>query len=169
MSKQRRRRLNRNKRTRSRRTFIRNGIEQLESRVLPGGFLDLLAGAALASNWDLLPEEYLPAEEIEAESKTLARGEWSANTLLQADLSLPDIKREPNEERVELKQDFEDLDVASASPTTTNVLAATSFVDSFFTSNQFVGISPCLPISPSFHSRSLLQLSNHSTRRRHRF
>ncbi|MDA1055635.1 MAG: hypothetical protein O3C40_35010 [Planctomycetota bacterium] len=149
MSKQRRRRLNRHKRTRNRRSFIRNGVEQLESRVLPGGFLDLLAGAAFASNLDLLPAEQFVPEEIEAESKAFTLRERSASTLLQTGLSLPDIDLEPHEERVELKPNFEDLDVAPMSRAATNTLVAATFVDSFFTSNQFVDTIPHLPVSPS--------------------
>ena len=42
---------------------IRKGIEQLENRVLPGGFLDLLVSAAFASQFDLMGEEELEAEE----------------------------------------------------------------------------------------------------------
>ncbi|MDA1052531.1 MAG: hypothetical protein O3C40_18905 [Planctomycetota bacterium] len=149
MSKQRRKRLNRNKRTRSRRSFIRNGVEQLESRVFPGGFLDLLAGAAIASNLDLLPAEEFVPEEIEAVSKTFAVQERSANTLLQTGLSLPDIDLEPRQVRTELPRTVKDLDVAPASPATASLLVTASFVDSFFTSNQFIDTTPHLLVSPS--------------------
>ncbi len=102
MSKQRRRRLNRNKHTRSRRSFIRNGVEQLESRVLPGGFLDLLAGAAFASNFDLLPEEQLVPEEIESESAALAGRPQLANAWLLADFALFETELAPRQERAEV-------------------------------------------------------------------
>ena len=149
MSKQRRQRLNRKKQTRSRRSFVRNGVEQLESRVLPGGFLDLLAGAAIAATFDLLPDEQLVPEELEAESKAFAPRYRSANTLLQNGLSLPYVDLEPNEERIELKQNMEGLDIAHVSPATTNLPVSASFVDAFFTNNQFVDTTPHHLVSPS--------------------
>ncbi|MDA1051701.1 MAG: hypothetical protein O3C40_14625 [Planctomycetota bacterium] len=149
MSKQRRKRLNRNKRTRSHRSFIRNGVEQLESRVLPGGFLDLLAGAAIAATFDLLPDEQLVPQEIEAESDAVTLRARPSNPLLQNGFSLPDTDLEPNEERVALRQDFEGLDIAPVSRATTNLLVSASFVDAFFTSNQLVTPSPSHPVTPS--------------------
>lgn len=149
MSKQRRKRLNRNKRTRSRRSFIRNGVEQLENRVLPGGFLDLLAGAAIISTLDLLPAEHFAPEETEAESDAVTLRERPANALLQSGLSSPDIELEPREGRVRLTPASEVLDVAPVSRATTNLLVSSSLVDAFFTSNQFVTQLPSHPNSSS--------------------
>ena len=153
MSKQRRKRLNRTKHIRSHRSLIRNGVEQLESRVLPGGFLDLLAGAALVSNLDLLPAEQFIPEEIEAESDAITLRERPANALLQTGLSPSDVELEPREGRVKLTPATEDRDLAPVSRATTNLLVSASFVDAFFTSNQFVdtrlpvSLAPHLPLS----------------------
>jgi hypothetical protein len=149
MSKQRRMRLNRNKRTRSRRSFIRNGVEQLESRVFPGGFLDLLAGAAIAATFDLLPDEFSIPEEIEAESDAFATRDRSAKSSLQNAWSLPDIERESNENGVALRQSFDGLDITPVSRATTNLQVSASFVDAFFTSNQLAIPSPRHPVTPS--------------------
>ena len=146
ISKQRRRRLNRNKRTRSRRGFIRIGVEQLESRVQPGGFLDLFAGAAIASTFDLLPEQPLVPEGIESKSDTFTP---RVSALLQTGSFLPNSDGEANEERVELTQTDDDLEFVSTSPAISNTLVATSFVDSFFASNRFIDTTPHLPVSPS--------------------
>ena len=48
------------------RARIRKGIEQLENRTLPGGFLDLLAGAAFVAHFDLLDETELKPEQVDA-------------------------------------------------------------------------------------------------------
>ncbi|MDA1053604.1 MAG: hypothetical protein O3C40_24415 [Planctomycetota bacterium] len=148
MSKQRRQRLNRSKQIRSR-SQIRNGVEQLESRVLPGGFLDLLAGAAIASNFDLLPAEQLIPEEVEIESDASAPRTRAGNSLLQLGLSLPDLDHDASEERVELTPSNEPLDFATTSPATANTLLATSIVDSFFAGNQFIDTTPRPLVSPS--------------------
>ncbi len=149
MSKQRRRRLNRNKHTRSRRSFIRNGVEQLESRVLPGGFLDLLAGAAFASNFDLLPEEQLVPEEIESESAALAGRPQLANAWLLADFALFETELAPRQERAESAELADDMFITSNVSSTRVPLLATSIIDSFFASNQLVDASPTRPISQS--------------------
>ncbi|MDA1053771.1 MAG: hypothetical protein O3C40_25260 [Planctomycetota bacterium] len=98
---------------------------------------------------DLLPAEQFVPEEIEAESDAVTRREGPANTLLQTGLSLPDFDLEPHEDRTELSRSVEDLEIAPASPTTTSLLVTASFVDAFFTSNQFIDTSPRLPTSPS--------------------
>ena len=149
MSKQRRRRLNRNKHTRSRRSFIRNGVEQLESRVLPGGFLDLLAGAAFASNFDLLPEEQLVPDEIESESAALAGRPQLANAWLLADFALFETELAPRQERVKVAQPEDDVFITSNVSSTRVPLFAASIIDSFFANNQFVDTTPSLPISQS--------------------
>jgi len=69
MTKQRRRR----NCTRTTKARIRKGIEQLENRVLPGGFLDLLISAAFASQFDLVAEEELEDEERIEQQSSLAR------------------------------------------------------------------------------------------------
>jgi len=108
-----------------------------------------LAGAAIAFTLDLLPEEQLVPEEFEAESADFTRRDRSTNPLLQSGLSLPDIELEPNRERAERTQAAEDLDVARVSRATMNLQVSASFVDSFFTSNQFVDTTPHLRVSPS--------------------
>jgi hypothetical protein len=145
MSKQRRRRMKRTKHTRS---FVRNGVEQLESRVLPGGFLDLLAGAAVASNFELLPEEQLISEEVETESDASVQRTRSTHSILQVGLSLGDLDFEPSEDRVELDPSSEVFESATASPATKS-LPATSLIDSFFATNQFVTPSPNHLVTPS--------------------
>ena len=149
MSKQRRRRLNRNKHTRSRRNFICNGVEQLESRVLPGGFLDLLAGAVFASNFDLLPEEQLVPELIESESASLVWHAQPANSSLRADFALPKTELAPRQERAESAELADDMFITSNVSSTRVPLLATSIIDSFFASNQLVDASPTRPISQS--------------------
>lgn len=148
MSKQRRRRLTRTKYTRSHRSFVRNGVEPLESRVLPGGFLDLLAGAAFASNFDSLLEECLIPEEVESESDTSVQRTRSPHSVLQVGLSLPDLDFEPSEDRVELDPSSETFEFATASPATKS-LPVTSLIDSFFATNQFVTPSPNHLVTPS--------------------
>ena len=148
MSKQRRQRLNRNKRTRSRRSFIRIGVEQLERRIQPGGFLDLLAGAAIASTFDLLPEQQLVPEEIESESNSFTVRDRSASTLLQTGSFLPNIDREANEERVELAQTDDEFGFVPTSRAVSNTPVAAAFVDSFFAGNQLVDATHHRPVSP---------------------
>lgn len=149
MSKQRRKRMKRNKQIRSRRSHIRNGVEQLDKRVLPGGFLDLLAGAAIASQFDLLPNEQLVPAEIESESNAVVSRDRPAHALLQSDLSALDGDLEKSEVRAELTDSNDDLGLTRESNATTNTLVAASFVDSFFAGNQFVDTIPSLPISQS--------------------
>lgn len=149
MSKQRRRRLTRTKYTRSHRSFVRNGVEPLESRVLPGGFLDLLAGAAFASNFDSLLEECLIPEEVESESDTSVQRTRDTSSVLQVGLSLPGLDFESSEDRVELDPSSETFEFATASLATTSPLAAKSLIDSFFATNQFVTPSPNHLVTPS--------------------
>lgn len=168
MSKQRRQRLNRNKHIRSHRSFIRNGVEQLESRVLPGGFLDLLAGAAIAFTLDLLPEEQLVPEEFERDSVASAQRTRSVSPILPPGLSLPEIDLELRENRASQAPSTKSVDFGTTSPATTSVLSATTLIDTFFTSNEFVtstathAITPSPPLansSPSFSS-SISQLGS---------
>lgn len=149
MSKQRRRRRKRNKQIRSRRSLIRSGVEQLESRVLPGGFLDLLAGAAFASNFDLLPEDQLVPEEIESESVGFVLQTNFASSSLKRDLARPETSLDPNDTGAESKDLDDTIDIASDSHATAASLLAASFIDSFFASNQFADTSPSLPVSQS--------------------
>lgn len=166
MSKQRRQRRNRNKANRSRRNSIRKGVEQLESRVLPGGFLDLLAGAAIASHFDLLPEEQLVPEETQSESDVFKVRDRSAFSGFQTDLALPHVQPEADQRHVErTSSDATGLRGASDPSGTPNSLLSNSFVDSFYASNQLVDTSqhlagspsPSLPTSPSYRS-SISQL-----------
>ncbi|MBC8355406.1 MAG: hypothetical protein H8E66_25800 [Planctomycetes bacterium] len=153
MSKQRRKRMKRNKQIRSRRSQIRNGVEQLDKRILPGGFLDLLAGAAIASTFDLLPDEQFLPEEIEADSNETVMSRQPNQALLQTDLSALGVDREKDSDREknEVTADLTKADNAHVltpeSNATTNTLVAASFVDSFFASNQFVDTTSTLPIA----------------------
>jgi hypothetical protein len=142
MNKQRRKRLNRMKRTE-----IRRGTEPLENRVLPGGFLDLLAGAAFASAFDLLPEEQLVPEEIESESKAFSALEYSARSTLLAGLSFPEIDLTEEDLTRSVATDDEDFSYNVDSPSTTDTLMANSLVDTFFASNQFAD-TPVSQIAP---------------------
>ncbi len=149
MSKQRRKRIKRNKHIQSRRSDIRNGVEQLENRVLPGGFLDLLASAAIASTFDLLPEEQLVAEEVDTNDQSHVMADRPESSLVQSDLSGLDISLDQDESDVELTEANSGTALTVVNHEPTNSLAAASFVDSFFASNQFVDTAPSRLISPS--------------------
>ena len=83
MSKQRRKRMKRSKHRRSQRSSIRQGVEQLENRVLPGGFLDLLASAFVVDQFDLLSAERAIEEESDAQSI-----QFSAMTTGESELAI---------------------------------------------------------------------------------
>ncbi|MCA9122669.1 MAG: hypothetical protein H6822_20895 [Planctomycetaceae bacterium] len=149
MSKRRRRRIKRSKQIRSHRNFIRNGIEQLENRVLPGGFLDLLAGAAIVSNLDLLPHEELIPEEAASESVGSLTQTTIVGSSLQSELALPTTDLGSADNGSEPSEPDDNFDIAINSGATTAPLLATSIIDSYFAGNQHTTPSPNLPISQS--------------------
>lgn len=162
MSKPCRSRVNRLKRNRVRRSVVRRHAERLEARILPGGFLDLLAGAAIASTYDLLPEEPgllqvpLLAEEIEVGS-AIPRGADRSDSLVpstrlaepRADSASWDAGLEPHEERAAPPQSDDDPHITRYSPTgaATNPFLAIPLVDAFFAGNPFVD-TPSIAIAP---------------------
>lgn len=66
--------------------------------------MDLLAGAAIAAAFELLPEEQLVPEETESESDGSTSRDGSANTLRYTSFALPKIDLEPRDVTVELTQ-----------------------------------------------------------------
>ncbi|HRX79771.1 MAG TPA: hypothetical protein P5307_11960 [Pirellulaceae bacterium] len=149
MSKQRRRRIKRSKQVRSHRNFICSGIEQLENRVLPGGFLDLFAGAAIASNFDLLPEQQLVPEEIESESVGSLLQTTIVSSSLESELALPATDYAADDDSSASTEPDDNIDIALDSRSTASTLLATSLIDSFFAGNQFTAPSPVHPVTPS--------------------
>ncbi len=63
---------NRVQRRRRRRASVRTAVERLESRLLPGGLIDLVASATCAAAFDLLAEEGPPSELLRGEREAAA-------------------------------------------------------------------------------------------------
>ncbi|MBC8352328.1 MAG: hypothetical protein H8E66_10085 [Planctomycetes bacterium] len=143
MSKQRRKRMKRNKQVRSQ---IRNGVEQLDKRVLPGGFLDLLAGAAIASQFDLLPDEQLVPEEIESDATAAKVADTSAIAAFDTELALSNFDINADESSIELTTSNNQPPLSNTAPSnTTNTLLANSLIDTFYATNQFIDTAPTRP------------------------
>jgi len=179
MSKQRRKRLNRAKHLQRQRCAIRKGVEQLESRVLPGGFLDVLASAFVADQFDLLSAERAIEEESDAQSVQVSNATTDEFELALA-VNMEELFA-VKDELYEPSGDFTAVEdpllhhvfrrFAARPYGTSNTLFVSSIVDSFFASNELVNPSPqgtasvSSPISvsvPSFSSLPLPSLAGDS-------
>ncbi len=85
----------RSQRNQRRRCSVRRAVERLESRVLPGGVLDVLATAAFTSSFDPLPEQPWSAEETRKDLCTDASRDSTgrvprSGTILLAHRALPE-------------------------------------------------------------------------------